>query len=122
MTHPLAKRLYDLIGQRVRQSRLEIRMTQGELAARAHVGRTTITNLELGNQQVPLHQLLSIADVLGVEFQQFIPKREELGGISPIPMLVSGHPSGASPRAAMLIEDFLNRHPTEEITKETSDG
>lgn len=42
-------------------------MTQAELAARLTLGRTSITNLEKGQQSPPLSMLPDIASALGVD-------------------------------------------------------
>lgn len=54
-------------GRAVRQLRQERGMTQAELAARLHLGRTSITNLESGQQSPPLSMLPDIAGALGVD-------------------------------------------------------
>jgi transcriptional regulator with XRE-family HTH domain len=54
-------------GQAVRQLRQERGMTQAELAARLSLGRTSITNLEKGQQSPPLSMLPEIASALGVD-------------------------------------------------------
>ena len=47
--------------------RQERGMTQAELAARLSLGRTSITNLEKGQQSPPLSMLPEIASALGVD-------------------------------------------------------
>jgi len=42
-------------------------MTQAELAARLGLGRTSVTNLEKGQQSPPLSMLPDIASALGVD-------------------------------------------------------
>jgi transcriptional regulator with XRE-family HTH domain len=54
-------------GRAVRQLRQERGMTQAELAARLSLGRTSITNLEKGQQSPPLSMLPEIASALGVD-------------------------------------------------------
>jgi transcriptional regulator with XRE-family HTH domain len=48
-------------------------MTQGKLALEAGVARASIANLEKGRQNVPLHQLLKIAEVLHVDYRRLMP-------------------------------------------------
>lgn len=72
------QRLYAAIGTRVRDRRKAALLTQSALAAEIVVSRTTITNLELGNQHVPIHLLLTIADSLELELADLIPSNAEL--------------------------------------------
>lgn len=57
----------EAFGRAVRQIRQERGMTQGELAARLSLGRTSVTNLEKGQQSPPLSLLPEIAGALGVD-------------------------------------------------------
>lgn len=57
-------RLWQTIGERVRDARYDACMTQGELAELVFVTRTSIVNLEAGRQRMPVDQLIKIARVL----------------------------------------------------------
>jgi transcriptional regulator with XRE-family HTH domain len=57
----------EAFGGAVRHLRQERGMTQAELAARLSLGRTSITNLEKGQQSPPLSMLPEIASALGVD-------------------------------------------------------
>jgi transcriptional regulator with XRE-family HTH domain len=61
-------------GHAVRQLRQERGMTQAELAVRLGLGRTSITNLEKGQQSPPLSMLPDIANALGVDPVQLVMK------------------------------------------------
>jgi len=74
----LAWALYRLVGQRVRNKRQALGITQTTLAAAVGIARTGITNLEMGNQMTPLHTLLAVAGELGVEIADLMPERAEL--------------------------------------------
>lgn len=67
-------------GRTVRQLRQERGMTQAELAARLGLGRTSITNIEKGQQSPPLSILPEIASALGVEPLRLISNALEAGG------------------------------------------
>jgi transcriptional regulator with XRE-family HTH domain len=54
-------------GRAVRRLRQERGMTQAELAVRLNLGRTSITNLEKGQQSPPLSLLPEIASALGID-------------------------------------------------------
>src|SRR6266581_686094 len=67
-------RFYKLLGARIARRRSSARLTQAQLAERIGSARTSVTNLERGRQQMPLHQLLRIAEVLQVDLKDLIPK------------------------------------------------
>lgn len=72
------RRLYQLVGEKVRNLReakqgTRGRMTQSELAALVGLERTSITNIELGNQKVPLHVLYRIAESLKAPISDVLP-------------------------------------------------
>lgn len=78
------KRLYQALGKRIRALREQpvdaarARMTQAELAKLVDMERTSITNIEKGNQKVPLHVLFRIGEVLGVEPMELLPTLNEV--------------------------------------------
>ena len=53
------------VGARVRALREEEGLTQEQLARRSGIGRTSITNIEVGRQRPPLSTLIRIARVCG---------------------------------------------------------
>lgn len=59
--------IYEAVGGNIRRERVERHMNQAELARRVGLSRTSVTNLELGRQSLLVHQLVSIANALGVE-------------------------------------------------------
>jgi transcriptional regulator with XRE-family HTH domain len=72
------RRLYQAVGEKVRNLReaqqgVKGHMTQGELAALVGLERTSITNIERGNQKVPLHVLFRIAEVLKAPITEVLP-------------------------------------------------
>jgi transcriptional regulator with XRE-family HTH domain len=62
----LARRVYKIVGTRVRDARSEARMTQEGLAEILGVTRSSIANLEAGRQGIPVHRLIHIAHALNV--------------------------------------------------------
>ncbi len=58
--------IYEAVGGNIRRERLVREMNQTELARRVGLSRTSVTNLELGRQSILVHQLVSIANALGV--------------------------------------------------------
>lgn len=54
------------IGQRIRQRRKEIKMSQEELAIKLkYSSRTSVSKIERGDRQVPIQKVAEFADVLG---------------------------------------------------------
>lgn len=66
---------YVEVGRRVRRMRLagQPPWTQEQLARRVGLTRSSVANLEAGNQRVPLHTLIQVAQVLGVPVVELIP-------------------------------------------------
>jgi transcriptional regulator with XRE-family HTH domain len=75
---PESERLYTAIGRRIRRARTAYGMTQDALATRIEASRTTITNIEKGTQAATVHQLWSIAEVLGVSVIDLLPEKSEV--------------------------------------------
>lgn len=58
------KEVVDLLCERLRKERLYLEMTQADVAARAGIGVTTVSNLEAG-RNVSFENLVRVAMVLG---------------------------------------------------------
>lgn len=58
--------IYAQLGAAIRDARNVKRITQGELADKIGLSRTSITNIEAGRQQILFHTLRDIADVLNI--------------------------------------------------------
>lgn len=67
------KTLYCQVGQRVREHRKAIEITQDELAQHVGLERTSLTNIESGNQRVQLHTLYAIGNRLGCSLSDLLP-------------------------------------------------
>ena len=70
---------YRSLGAAIRQRRSTLGMTQENLASRANLRRTTVTNIERGTQAVFVHQLVDLAKALGVAPAVFLPESEAQG-------------------------------------------
>ena len=103
------QRLYEYVGQQVLARRHELEMTQESLAKQVGASRTSITNLERGKQHVPLHQLLAIAEELGVDLHDLLPTRAELADEEYVPNVVRGVPQEPPPQTARFISTLLKR-------------
>lgn len=63
---PDEEALYRALGTAVRRLRLARGLTQDQLAERLELRRTSITNIELGDQGVTAYSLIRLARALGV--------------------------------------------------------
>lgn len=59
-------------GNMVATLRIENGMTQGDLAQKMGYTRTSITNIEAGRQDLPIHKVYEIAGILGVEAKDLL--------------------------------------------------
>jgi transcriptional regulator with XRE-family HTH domain len=103
-------RFYKLLGARIAQRRASTRLTQAQLAERIGSARTSVTNLERGRQQMPLHQLLRIAEVLQVDLKELIPSRSEVNAQDRVAITVGAAKSDVPPETARLIARILDEH------------
>ncbi len=60
------------LGNKIATVRLAKNWTQGELAEKMGYTRTSITNLEAGRQDMPIHKLYELAGILEVEPNELI--------------------------------------------------
>jgi transcriptional regulator with XRE-family HTH domain len=69
--------LYSILGQRIREARERVGLSQAKVADRLAMSRTSIVNIEAGRQHPPIHVLWEIADVLGTELALLLPSRSD---------------------------------------------
>jgi transcriptional regulator with XRE-family HTH domain len=67
-------RLYQYIGERLRDRRLELGLTQQDLARLVDLNRTSITGIERGTHKTPLHVLYLLLQQLKLEPEAVLPK------------------------------------------------
>ncbi|MDI6716719.1 MAG: helix-turn-helix transcriptional regulator [Actinomycetota bacterium] len=72
-----SKELYEEVGRRIRKAREKRNLTQERLAELISLTRTSITNIERGNQKLLLHTLYDIASTLGVDPHSLLPKEPD---------------------------------------------
>lgn len=61
-----------MLGERVRQQRMELGISQEELAFRADIDRTYISQIERGIGNPSLHVLLRLVTVLQIKFAHLV--------------------------------------------------
>lgn len=73
MTHQEVKKLYELLGRRIRDARVRIGLKQESLGELLSLSRTSIVNIEKGRQRPSLHTLYSMAVYLDVDLDILLP-------------------------------------------------
>lgn len=92
--------IYEAVGGNIRRERLVRELNQTELARRVGLSRTSITNLELGRQSILVHQLVSIANALGVDPASLIAIEND-AAVDVVPQL--------SPQLSKWVESLKSR-------------
>lgn len=114
------RHLYRRLGESVRAAREKFsggagRLTQAELAALVGLERTSITNIELGNQKIPLHVLYRLCEVLRVPLSEFLPSVELVqvqDDAIPVEELdLAGEKVRATPMVAKALRSLMNQTP-----------
>jgi transcriptional regulator with XRE-family HTH domain len=70
--------LYEIIGHRISELRKLNNDNQQQLADKIGLGRSSISNIEAGRQQISLHLLYRISQVYNSEIYSLIPKVSEV--------------------------------------------
>lgn len=70
--------LYEIIGRRIKELRNKMNLNQEELALKIGMGRASISNIELGRHQAPLHVLIKIATAVNAEIHTLLPTKMEV--------------------------------------------
>lgn len=65
------RKLYS-VGQRIKEARKKVGLTQKELASRIEASTTTVQQYELGKRQPSFEQMAAIADALGVTYYYLV--------------------------------------------------
>lgn len=68
--------LYADVGNRIRERRDELGLTQQALASAVGLSRTSITNIEQGRQKLLINTLFDIAETLEVSIADLLPDSE----------------------------------------------
>lgn len=102
-------KLYEQLGARLRAIRENNpkKYTQAELARLVGVERTSITNIENGNQKVPLHLLYRLCAVLDVVLSEVLPPIEVVKNNSIENVEIGGTNYDLPPKAADVIHRLV---------------
>jgi transcriptional regulator with XRE-family HTH domain len=112
--HTTSASLYAETGRRIRDLRREKGLSQARLAAAVDLSRTSITNIERGRQKLLLHTLQDIANALGVESQDLLPRRS-----SSTTSLARQLPSDVPLKVRNLISKMVERQTKPKHTRES---
>jgi transcriptional regulator with XRE-family HTH domain len=107
------KRLYSALGERLKawregQQATRSKLTQAKLAEEVGLERTSITNIELGNQKVPLHVLYRICEVLQVSINEVLPPLSEIKAAAAEPVLEELTFAGRTEKVTPLVKQKLD--------------
>lgn len=106
-------KLYQMIGNRIRQSRelSDPFISQSQLADSLGLERTSITNIERGTQRAPLNVLYEICAKLELEITELLPQLVEVEKPSwnGKDVVVGKKSVKVSPKTAQIIEALTKR-------------
>lgn len=100
-----SERLYVLIGERIRRIRetQTPRMSQEDLATVLDLKRTSVTNIESGNQKPTLDTLYRLCDRFGLEFRDFMPTVAEVSSTEERSVVIGGQSQEVGIKTANLV-------------------
>lgn len=64
-------------GALLRRHRKKAKLTQEDLSAKCNISRTSITNIEIGNQQATLSTILRFANALNINPSELMPETDD---------------------------------------------
>lgn len=105
--------IYREIGLRISEIRHRRSLTQSALAALVSLSRTSIANIERGEQRIMVHDLIEIATVLQVMISRLLPEEPQEAGTRVKAALTEV----ADPEVRFFIQAAL-AHAQSEVNKE----
>lgn len=70
--------LYKIVGQRIKQRRLNLSISQAQLSENLGISRASVSNIEVGRHQVTLANLYDVSKFLKVDICDLLPKFDEV--------------------------------------------
>lgn len=67
--------IYPAIGKAIAERRVDLGLTQGQLAERLEISRPSLANIEAGRQRMLVHQVYEIAAALHVLPSELVPRQ-----------------------------------------------
>ena len=101
-------KLYELIGDRIRQIReaQTPRMSQGDLARILGLQRTSVTNIELGKQKPTLDTLFRLCEHFALEIDAIVPKVRDVAKVEARSVVVGGKAQEVGAKTASLLSSL----------------
>lgn len=96
------------LGEAIKKARQNRKLSQEAVAKAAGMARTSVSNIEKGNQGLSVEALYAIADALDVEAASLLPSRAELSA-SPLVGTISGR-NGATDATISWLERIASKH------------
>ena len=100
------ERLYERVGRKIREVREAHQMSQEDLAGILHLKRTSVTNIELGQQKLSLEAAYRFCDRFGLEIQDVLPAVAELRAPPAQSITVGGESHDVGSKVASLLTEL----------------
>lgn len=100
------RRLYSRIGERIRTIResQSPRMSQEDLAVLLALKRTSVTNIERGQQKLTLDTLYRFCDRFGLEPQELLPSLADVRARAEQSIVIGGQTHAMGSKTASAVE------------------
>jgi transcriptional regulator with XRE-family HTH domain len=107
-----SEQLYIAIGNRIKHIREAAGMTQEDLARILELKRTSITNIERGNQKPTLDALYRFCERFGLEISKVLPSVVEVTREDGRSVVVGGKAQEVGAKTAIVLERLRPSQPT----------
>lgn len=104
-----SEQLYIGIGGRIKRVREAAGMTQEELARVLELKRTSITNIERGNQKPTLDTLYRFCERFGLDISSVLPSVADVTRAENRSVVVGGKAEEVGPKTAMILDQVRAR-------------
>ena len=98
------QKLYRHIGEALRREREKAGLTQAQLAKAVNLQRTSVTNVESGAQQPPLHVLYDLCFEMKIDISELLPASQKVAEVAVVPVTVNQQTLSVPPRAAEMLQ------------------
>lgn len=106
-----SEQLYNSIGGRIKRIRESADMTQEDLARILELKRTSITNIERGNQRPTLDTLYRLCERFGLEIAEVLPPVSDVTRADGRSVVVGGKAQEVGAKTAIVLERLRPARP-----------